>query len=106
MDILKKIKASTLMETLVASVLILIVFMLSSLTLNHLFSNSIKNSTQEINVYLNELEYLYVTQQLQAPYNDTYKKWEITIQKNNDSIEFQAIHSITKKHINKFLIED
>ena len=41
MDVLKRIKGSTLMETLVATVLIVVVFMMASLTLNALFSTTI-----------------------------------------------------------------
>ena len=52
-----KIKGSTLMETLVATVVIVIIFMMASLILNNLFSNTIKNNTQSIDSYLNELQY-------------------------------------------------
>ncbi len=53
MVVLKKIKAFTLMETLVATVLIVIVFMISSMLLNNLFYNSIKDNTIAIDAHLN-----------------------------------------------------
>ena len=62
MVILKKIKASTLMETLVASVLIVVVFMISSMILNNLFSNTIKSNTRAIEAHINELQYLYINE--------------------------------------------
>ena len=40
MVVLKKIKASTLMETLVATVLIIVVFMAASMILNNMFLNA------------------------------------------------------------------
>jgi hypothetical protein len=64
MVILKKIKASTLMETLVATVLIIIVFIIASMILNNLFFNTIKNNTTQIDAHLNELQYLYINEKL------------------------------------------
>ena len=109
MVVLKKIKGSTLMETLVASVLIVVVFMIASMILNNLFSNSIKNSTHAINTHFNELEYLYLNQELTLPYNDDFKSWEITIKKvvqnQKRIILFDALNSITDKSIERVLYE-
>jgi type II secretory pathway component PulJ len=103
MVILKKIKGSTLMETLVATVLIVIIFMLASMTLNNLFSNTIKNNTQVIETYLNELEYLEQHNQLVLPYAETFQNWDVTIEtykENNQSIiEFEVINPKTNKTI-------
>lgn len=79
MALLKRITAATLMETLVATVLIIIVFMVSSFTLNNLFSNTIKNNTQGIENYLNELEYFSRNGKINIPFHDYYSGWEIKI---------------------------
>lgn len=103
MVVLKKIKGSTLMETLVATVLIVIIFMLSSMILNNLFSNSIKNNTTKVRSHLNELQYLQIHNQIKLPYKDTYNSWSISItefRKNNEVlIEYNAIHTETNKAI-------
>ncbi len=103
MVVLKKIKASTLMETLVASVLIVIVFMLASMILNNIFSNTIKGNTKAIEAHLNELQYLQLHNQLQLPYSDTFQKWDITIERylenENLFIEYHAIDKENKKTI-------
>lgn len=103
MVILKKIKGSTLMETLVATVLIVIIFILSSMILNNLFSNSIKNNTSKIRSHLNELQYLQIHDQIQLPYKDTYNNWDISISEqkedNKTQIEYSAVHTETKKNI-------
>ncbi|UOB17898.1 hypothetical protein [Abyssalbus ytuae] len=78
MAVLKKVKASTLMETLVASVLIVVIFMVASLILNNLFSNSIKFNTQKIENELNAIEYAVITKQLKLPYRDDYENWQIS----------------------------
>ncbi|WP_456442544.1 hypothetical protein [Psychroserpens sp.] len=91
------------METLVATVLIVIVFVISSMILNNLFSNSIKNNTQSIENHLNELQYLYLNEKLLIPYHDTLGTWEITIyrfqDKNNHMVEFEATNTTTSKSI-------
>lgn len=105
MVILKKIKASTLMETLVATVLIIVVFMIASMILNNLFSNSIKSNTRAIENHLNELEYLFINEKLELPYYDDFKSWEVTIEshksKNHSSIIIEAINTETNQIIQK-----
>ncbi|WP_179317225.1 hypothetical protein [Winogradskyella undariae] len=109
MVILKKIKGSTLMETLVATVLIVIIFMMSSMILNNLFSNSIKNNTRDIEAQLLELQYLYENDKLEIPYNEDFKDWQIvvdTYKENNTTIvEFEATNRNTLKTIIKEVIE-
>ncbi|EGV42180.1 hypothetical protein BZARG_386 [Bizionia argentinensis JUB59] len=103
MVILRKIKASTLMETLVATVLIVIIFMLASMILNNLFSNTIKNNTRAIEAHLNELQYFKLHEKLELPYYETYKDWSITIirfsENNKQYVEFEAVNSKTNKTI-------
>jgi len=110
MVVLKKIKASTLMETLVATVLIIVVFMIASMTLNNLFANSIKNSTSDIDAYLNELEYLYHNEKLVLPYHDAFAAWNISIvaikDTQNNTVLMNATHKNTKKTIETEIIEN
>ncbi len=109
MVILKKVKGSTLMETLVATVIIVIVFMVTSMTLNNLFSNTLTNNTREIDSYLNKLEYLYITDKLILPYNDDFKAWEVTVMRSNNNnlstILFEAQNLKTHKTLTRNIIE-
>ena len=68
MAVLKKIKASTLMETLVATVLIVVLFMTASMVLNNLFSASIQNNTYSVKQELFRLQYAYQNGVLELPY--------------------------------------
>ena len=92
------------METLVATVLIVVIFMLSSMILNNMFSNTIKNNTSEVETYLNELEYQYQNNNIELPYQDEFSKWQITIESvkenNQQNIEFEA----TNKELGKTII--
>lgn len=103
MALLKKIKASTLMETLVATVLIVIVFMMASMTLNSLFTNTVANNTNEVEQELLFLRYQYENGELQLPYYDELEDWEIMVEsqesKSKIQVIFSAEHLITKKKV-------
>ena len=76
MAVLKKIKASTLMETLIATVLVVVTFLLASMILNNLVSNAVTSNTMAIDTHLIELQYLQQHQQLEMPYSETLSKLE------------------------------
>ncbi len=73
----RKVKASTLIESLVASVIIITVFAVVSLTLNNIFNTTMKKDTQAIQTELNKLLYLYQHHKIDKDYQNTYKNWEI-----------------------------
>jgi len=109
MVVLKKVKASTLMETLVATVLIVVIFMLASMILNSLFSSTLKNNTSQVQTYLYELEYQNQTGLLQLPYQEDYNNWLISIENikenNQQFVEIEAVNKDLNKTIIKRLIE-
>lgn len=110
MAVLKKIKASTLMETLVATVLIVVIFMISSMLLNNLFYNSIKNNTRAIDAHLNELQYLYQNEKLILSYQDDFNAWSISIvslkENGKNTIVFDALNRNTTKTIERKILEN
>jgi len=104
MVVLEKLKGSTLMETLVATVLIVVVFMMSSMILNNLFSNALTSRTNDIEAHLNELHYLYLNDNLVIPYSSSFENWDITVEAikddNENHIALEAINKETKKKFN------
>ena len=81
-----KLKASTLIESLVASVIIIVVFSIASLTLSNVFQSSIKNNTDRVQNRMNTLEYLYLHNKIVYPYREDFEDWNIqlkNIQENN-----------------------
>lgn len=84
MVILKKIRAATLIETLTASVLIIIVFMIASLSFNNIFNNHVKRDHGTIQNRIKELEYLIHHQKIKIPYTEDFAGWDIQVisQKN------------------------
>ncbi|WP_347922478.1 hypothetical protein [Pontimicrobium sp. SW4] len=93
------------METLVATVLIVIIFMITSAILNNIFSSSIKNSTIEIDAHLNELEYLYKNDKLKLPYENDFNKWNVTLEEEKQQghayIVIYATNKQTKKQLTR-----
>lgn len=90
MAILKKIRGATLIETLTASVLIIIVFMIASLSFNNIFSNHVKRDQSAIENRVKELEYLVYHQKIKVPYTEDFAEWKIEIitQKNTTLITY------------------
>lgn len=109
MDVLKKIKASTLMETLVSTVLIIVIFMITSMILNNVFSSTIKNNTRDVSSHLNKLEYMLLNEVISAPYKDDCGNWSITVENDvqtnvtvfnivaHNSLTNQTIETVCKK---------
>ena len=106
MVVLKKIKGATLMETMVATVLIVIIFTVASLIMNSLIRARSKSNQQEISVYLRKLEYHYVHGTLELPYSDEWKNWEISIaEENRVKTAITAQHLYTKKKLTILLAQ-
>jgi len=103
MAVLKKIKGSTLMETMVATVLIVIIFMVASLVMNSLITARAKNDVQAITQHLKKLEYQYTNNQLALPYFEDWNDWEIqgTLkeQQGVKSFEIKATSTVTQKEV-------
>jgi|SRR5690606_16554309 len=109
MVVLDKIKASTLMETLVATVLIVIVFMISGLVLNNVFSATVRNNTKSVETHIKELRYLETHGKLPSPYFEESGNWKISMEKimldGQMLLEFHAANSETNKTITKLYLE-
>ena len=91
------------METLVATVLIIVIFIVSSMILNNLFLNITNSNTRKMTSHLSELEYLYINDKLLLPYTDDVDNWTITVYKikseNQQKVILTAVNSVTKKSI-------
>ncbi|MCD8406213.1 hypothetical protein [Tenacibaculum finnmarkense] len=104
----KKLIASSLTEILVATTLILLVFIITSATINNILNSITKTNTQVIEVELSKLQYLYLNKKINVPYFTENKEWIIEILKHSenttDLIVFEATHLKSKKKYSKKLI--
>ncbi len=103
----RKVKSATLIESLVASVIIIIIFTIASLTLNNVFESSIKNNTNRVRNRINELNYLYINDKVKSPYQEDFEDWNIRLlQKTEGQKSFmllEAVRKETKKNISQKL---
>lgn len=106
----RKLNASTLVEVLVASVLIILIFTIASLSLNNVFKSTIKGNTDGIKNELNKLQYLYNHQKIAANYATNFGDWEVAFIKQNGEIRtivlLQATNSKTQKKISRKLYHE
>ena len=108
MVVLKKVSASTLMETMVATVLIVVIFMIASLILNNTFRNTVLYNASAIEAHLNQLEYQFLNDLINIPYETHYQEWEIHITQEshseNQEILIEATHMKLQKKIEKTIV--
>ncbi|MBL4664089.1 MAG: hypothetical protein JKY22_11185 [Flavobacteriaceae bacterium] len=103
MDVLKKIRSATLLETLVASAIILIVFVVGSLSINNIFLSSIKKDTREFDARITELEYKSLHHIISLPYFEDSDLWDVVIENNGDEIRLTALNKNNKQETIKQL---
>lgn len=100
-----KQKASSLMEVIVASVIIVVIFGIVTLTLNNIIKNNYRTKTDQINNRLNKIIYLHQNGKISIPFKESFESWEIESNKSNQNnipyLEFTAVHQKTKKEVTK-----
>ncbi|MET1260654.1 hypothetical protein ABV409_15005 [Flagellimonas sp. DF-77] len=90
---MKKIKASSLMETLAATVLLVLLFMMASMVMNSVFLNSISQHDRAIRETLHQLQYRHAQGQLPLPYVETVGAWQVEVRQGQaGETVYQASH--------------
>ena len=92
------------METLVATVLIVVVFMASSMILNNLFTNSITFNENEVLQELLRLQYDYQNELISAPYYDEFGDWTLEVTNENWKNNAQVIFRAKNENANREII--
>jgi len=104
-----RLKGSSLVETLMATIIIMIVFAIAMLSIGNVLENSVKNSTSDIDTELNKLTYLYENGLIKVPDAQDYKAWKIEIQKVKEGeinyVVFKGTHKQNNKERIKKLFE-
>ncbi|AUC13866.1 hypothetical protein BTO06_01280 [Tenacibaculum sp. SZ-18] len=105
MVILKKVKASSLNEVLVATVIIITVFAIAmSVLVNLMKTLNLKNNSDQ-RVVLNELIYMYQNDQLKTPYYVNNSKYNISVVEEIDKAVNWITFEVTTKRNNKSLVK-
>jgi len=96
-----KIKASSLMEVIVATTILLTVFAIAIFTLNNLLLSTVQKETQSMETQLEKLRYQYTNQQLKIPISYREDEFIIAVQKMNQNKQQFVVFSITNSKTNK-----
>ena len=105
MVILKKIKAATLVEILVASAIILIVFSISSLSLNNIFKGVVTQPNGNLHNRIKELNYFIEHDKITIPFYEENELWDISIEKKEKTVFINALHKASQKETQMVLYE-
>lgn len=96
-----RVKGSSLVETLIATIIIMIVFGIAMVSISNILENNIKSSTSAIDTELNKLMYLYENGNLEVPSQESLKEWQIKVEKVKEGeinyILFEGMHKQSKK---------
>jgi len=105
----KKVRGSSLIETLIATIMILFVFGIALTTITNTLERTVKSNTRFVDHELNRLEYMYRNSQLQVPDQIDIKDWQIDIkrEKENDLnfIVFAAKNKTNSKEKKRRILE-
>lgn len=104
MGLLIKIKSATLIEALLATALIVVIFVVASLVLNNLLFKTFSKNTHQIETRLNELEYEAQNNTLKFPFSESYKGWEVEIKESEDQSGNVLLFKAENKAKNKEII--
>ncbi|CAL2079796.1 hypothetical protein [Tenacibaculum sp. 190524A02b] len=110
MVVLKKLKASSLNEVIVATIIIVTVFGIAMGILSNVLQNVVAKDTQPIQVKINELVYQYKHQQLKLPYITNDEQWSIDVRevKNQAAsfIEFEVTFKTRNKTLKRKILQN
>ena len=90
MALLKKLRGSSLLETLTASVIIVVVFMIASFSFNNVFMNSVKANDDLLQNRLQELEYLSGHDKISFPFFEEGPYWIISAEEFRETAKFEV----------------
>lgn len=103
-----KLQASSLVETIVATVLIMIVFGIAMASVTRVLEQTVQNSTHAIDTELDKLSYQYLHGLIRVPEFLDIDQWTIEIQKKKEGqlhvVVFKATHRKRNKVRTKQII--
>lgn len=78
-----KLKSSTLMEALVASIIIFIIFVVSIEIINNIALSASSRNSFELRQEINEIKYNASTNNLELPFFTRNRNWHISVYREN-----------------------
>jgi len=81
MALLKKLQSATLVEAIVATVLIVVIFTIASLILNNLLLNAFSKNSHSVENRIINLQYEAIHNKIELPYNENLDSWKLSLSK-------------------------
>jgi len=110
MVVLKKISSASLVETITATTLLILVYVIAGMIVHSILSSTLKNDTSAIDTHLEKLVYQYQVEQPLNPPETNFNDWTISIEKKHEHlihwIEIRAAHQQTKKVVTKRILDE
>lgn len=103
-----QVKGSSLIETLIATIIVMIVFGIAMMSVTNILENTVKNSTSAIDIELNKLMYQYHHDLIKVPDTIDYGLWKVDVKTVKEGtltyVTFEAMHTVNGKVKSKKLI--
>lgn len=80
------------METMVASVIIIIVFLIASLSVNNIFRGTINSDDTLLQNRINELTYFINHEKIKIPFYEETNLWDIGIESGEDTYVMEVLN--------------
>lgn len=106
MVILKKVRAASLVEILVASVIIVAIFLIASMSVNNVFKGAILGNDDALQNRIKELNYLNKNEKIEIPFYEETDQWEITIEYSLNQLYLKTTNKISSKELQIIIDED
>lgn len=106
--LIRKYRSATLMEAVVATALVVIVFMVASLVINNLLKSYYLGKTQDVAYRVNQLRYQMCYSKIIVPYKEKYGSWSINAEIERDAttefLQFEATNEASGKTFRRSFI--
>ena len=106
MVVLKKIRSATLMETLTAVLIVVVVFLVASASLQNIYGAEVKNNDDVFRNRIKELKYLANNGKLSYPFLEDTKAWNIYLQQADEEVILTAVWKKGESTISETLTND
>jgi len=97
MVVLTKVKASALLESIAATVIIMAVFVSATMIINTIFKSIVKNNNDAFTNRIEEVVYFSKHKKINVPFQEDTDFWKISITPKNNQLVLEATNKKNDK---------
>lgn len=99
MFVLKKVKGGSMVEVIVAAVIVLLVFGIASATLNNIYYSSFKLNKSQLNYQLEKHFYLMKNNAVKIPSIQVFDSFELQLSQENEQYRIEVVSLDSRKTV-------